>query len=269
MSERVLILSDLHMGHPVSRLERVAALAPLLEGVDTVVWNGDTWQEMTPPFRERSAEMLSELDALCAALGVRQRHLPGNHDPSWQGPGWLELAQGAIVVSHGDALMDGGSPWKREILLNQHVVDALWQQYPQARVNPVERHALAREIAVHLPSADHPEGRRLWQRAHDAIHPPQRALKILEAWLGQGNFGHAYCERFFPACQVLIIGHFHQHGLWRRGSRLILNTGSFMHPATPCWVEWHDGWLRFGVIDESTTDCRRGAVLGVWRIQSD
>lgn len=269
MSERVLILSDLHMGHPVSRLERVAALEPLLAGVDAVIWNGDTWQEMTPPFRARSEDMLAELDALCARLGVRQCHLPGNHDPGWPGPGWQELANGAIVVSHGDALMDAGSPWKREILLNQHVVEEIWRNCPSARHDPWLRHQLARQIALQLPSVDHPEGRSLPQRVHDAIHPPRRALKILESWLGQADAGHAFCERFFPGCQVLLIGHFHHHGIWRRGDRLILNTGSFMNPATPCWAEWHDGWLRFGTIRESPSACHRGSVLGVWRIHSD
>lgn len=269
MSDRTLILSDLHMGHPVSRLERVSALKPLLDGAGTVIWNGDTWQEMTPPFRARSEDMLGELDALCASLGIRQRHLPGNHDPGWPGDGWIELAQGNIVVSHGDSLFDEGSPWKREILLNRNVVRELWNEHPDAHHDPVHRHALARKIALRLLSTDHPEGRGLLQRACDAIHPPQRALKILEAWLCQADAGNTFCERFFPDCGVLLIGHFHHHGIWRRGRRLILNTGSFMNPAKPCWAEWHDGWLRFGEIEESPRACRKGDTLGVWQIHND
>ena len=269
MNERVLILSDLHMGHPVSRLERVSALKPLLDGVDHVIWNGDTWQELTPPFRQRSAHMLAELDALCGSLGVKQSHLPGNHDPGWPGSGWMELDDGNIIISHGDALFDEGSPWKREILLNQKLVRDLWSAHPDARHSAEVRHQLAREIALKLPSQEHPEGRSLLQRAWDAALPPRRAIKIIESWHFQSDAGNAFCDAFFPNAQVLVVGHFHQHGAWRRGQRLILNTGSFMNPAKPCWVEWHQGWLSFGEITESPHACHKGKKLGVWRLHND
>lgn len=266
MREPVRLLSDLHLAHRASRVERVAALQPLLEGAGTVIFNGDTWQELTRSVRGTSAAMLDELRDLCAKVGCDPVFLSGNHDPGWPGPGWVELAGGRIVVTHGDALLFDGSPWKREILGHRKEVLALWRNHPTASSEVAERLRLAREIARALPSRDEPRGKRLWQRAWDAVVPPQRALRMLQAWWSQDALAAEFCRRYFPNAEVLVIGHFHRHGCWVRDHRRIINTGSFVNPGRAHWVEWHDGWLRRGVIDESPDACRLGAILDVWRM---
>ena len=265
MRQPVRVFSDLHLGHRVSRIASVAALRPMLEGAGTAVFNGDTWQELTRCVRERSAEMLEELKALCASVGCDAVFLSGNHDPGWPGPGWVELAGGRIVITHGDAILFEGSPWKREILSNPEKVLELWAEHPEADEDPGERLRVARAIARCLPSQDQPAGKRIWQRAWDAAIPPQRALKMLQAWTFQGTYAEAFRRHYFPKAEVLVIGHFHRHGFWRRGSRLIINTGSFVNPGRALWVEWRDGYLRRGVIDETPERCSLGEVLGVWR----
>ena len=40
----VRILSDLHLGHRVSRISSVECFRPLIAGAGTVVFTGDTWQ---------------------------------------------------------------------------------------------------------------------------------------------------------------------------------------------------------------------------------
>ena len=101
MKEPVRIVSDLHLGHRLSRLTRVAALRPLLAGAGTVIFNGDTWQELTGAVAGRAAEMLDELQTLCAQEACVPVFLSGNHDPGWPGPGWVELAGGRVIVTHG------------------------------------------------------------------------------------------------------------------------------------------------------------------------
>lgn len=267
MKEPVRIFSDLHLAHPVSRIERVSALRPLLDGAGTVVFNGDTWQELTRAVRSRSAEMLGELRELCREAGCEAVFLSGNHDPGWPGPGWLALAGGRIAVTHGDALLFDGAPWKREILTNDWKVRELWAQHPEAGEHIGERLRLAREIARALPSQDDRGGRHWWQRAWDAATPPQRALRMLQAWCSQGSLAAGFCEQYFPTAEVIIIGHFHRHGRWRRGGRLIINTGSFVAPGRAHWVEWHGGWLRRGVIEESPATCTLGETLDLWRME--
>lgn len=266
MNGPVRILSDLHLGHRVSRVQQVSALRPLIAGARTVVFNGDTWQELAAPFRERAARMLDELRQLCADEGAEPVFLPGNHDPGWRGPGYVELAEGRIVVTHGDALWFDGSPWKREILTAGERVRELWARYPAAERDVVERLQLAREIARALPSKEYPLGRRFVQRAWDAVLPPKRALKMIEAWFTQGVAGARFCERYFPRAEVLVIGHFHHHGCWQKSGRVVINTGSFLDPGRAHCVEWHDGWLTRSEIDETPDTCRIGRRLGVWRL---
>lgn len=265
MNEPVRILSDLHLGHHLSRVDRVSALQPLIAGAGTMIFNGDTWQELAQPFRARSEAMLEQLKTLCAAEGAVAVFLPGNHDPGWTGPGWIELAGGRIIITHGDALLTEGSPWKREILTCGPRIKELWQQRPAAGHDAAERLNLARDISRTLCSVEHPLGHRFIQRAWDAVVPPQRALKMITAWLTQGAAGARFCDRYFPHAEVLVIGHFHRHGCWRKHRRLIINTGSFLNPGRAHWVEWHNGLLTRGVIDESPQSYRLGRTLGSWR----
>ncbi len=265
MKEPVRVLSDLHLGHKISRIGTVSVLRPLIAGAGTVIFNGDTWQELAKPFLARSTVMLGELETLCADEGVEAVFLSGNHDPGWPGRGWVELAEGKIVIMHGDALLFDGSPWKREILVNGARVLELWEQHPLADRDTGERLRVAREIARELCSVEYPNGRHFIQRAWDAILPPKRAVKMLEAWFTQGSAGAKFCDAYFPDAEVLVIGHFHREGCWEKNGRRIINTGSFTSPGRAHWLEWNDGWLSRGLIDENPDACRKGATLDVWR----
>lgn len=265
MNEPVRVLSDLHLGHKVSRIEDVASLRPLIAGAATVIFNGDTWQELARTFYDRSIAMLEALKALCHEEGAEAVFLSGNHDPGWPGPGWVELAGGRIIITHGDALLFAGSPWKREILTSGQRIMELWDQHPAADQDVEERLRVARKIARELCSVEHPTGRHFIQRAWDAVLPPGRAVKMIESWALQASAGATFCESYFPHAEVLVVGHFHREGSWRKNGRQIINTGSFMAPGRAHWVEWNDGWLSRGCIDETPELCTKGPTLDVWR----
>lgn len=266
MKEPVRILSDLHLGHRVSRIASVESLRPLVAGAATVVFNGDTWQELAKLFRENSATMLEELRRLCAAEGAEPVFLSGNHDPGWPGAGWAQLAGGKILITHGDTLFAEGSPWSREALARRDQVAEILARHPAADRDPAERIAMAREMAGLLRAASYPKGRRLWQRALDAVRPPRRAYEMLRVWATQPAAAAAFAERYFPAAEVVIIGHFHRAGIWRRRGRLVINTGSYMNPGPALWVDYHAGWLSCGRVNESGPQYERGEVLGRWRV---
>jgi len=268
-ARHIRVLSDLHLGHKLSRVPDVQALRPLLDGVDTVVFNGDTWQELARKFRPLAEQQLAELRQLCADAGATAVFLSGNHDPGWAGDGWLSMADGRVVVTHGDAILHGSSPWKREIMRNPERVAALWRAHPRADVDAAERIRLARAIASELRTVEHASGRSLVMRAWDAAIPPGRALRMIDAWLRQGIEGARFCERYFPDAEILVIGHFHRAGCWRRNGRVVVNTGAFLSPGRACCVDWFaaQGRLTWTDIDESDPNAfRAGAIRETWRL---
>ncbi|MCW1913658.1 metallophosphoesterase family protein [Luteolibacter sp. GHJ8] len=265
MTSPVRILSDLHLGHRVSRIASVEQLRPLIAGAGTVVFNGDTWQELAAIFREKSAVMLEELKALCAQEGAEMIFLSGNHDPGWDGPGWVELAGGKILITHGDAFYAEGSPWSREAFARHEQVAELWAQHGAAAGDPAKRIELARKIALVLRAATYPKGQKIWQRVMEAVRPPRRAYEILRVWTQQADAAADFAARYFPKAEIVVMGHFHRTGMWRRGNKLILNLGAFLPPGAAWWAEYEGGYLRVGKIDEGEIYQRR-EVLGVWRI---
>ena len=57
---KIRVLSDLHLGHPSSLVGNVSELNPLLEGIDVLVLNGDTIQDLNPHWNEKSKQMFSQ-----------------------------------------------------------------------------------------------------------------------------------------------------------------------------------------------------------------
>lgn len=264
LREPVRILSDLHLGHAASRIRRTEVLRPLVSGAGTVIFNGDTWQELSAPWRDRSAAMLDELRKICAEEKTDTVFLTGNHDPGWEGPGWITLADGRIVVTHGDCLFPAGSPWKREVFRARETIARWWSERPEAATNITARMRLARDLARTYKSLEFPMGRNLLARAWDAVMPPQRALHMIASWWLRPQSAARFLATFFPRAEALVIGHFHLHNRWEIDGRLVIDTGSHVIPGRAHWVEWNEGWLRRGPVIESPESFRMGAAIDVW-----
>jgi hypothetical protein len=89
---------------------------------------------------------------------------------------------------------------------------------------------------------------------------------MLRAWASQGAKAAEFLERYFPAAEVMVIGHFHWPGRWHIGDKLVINTGTFVSPNAAHWVEWQGGLLRRGRVIEKDGICRMGEALDVWRL---
>jgi hypothetical protein len=127
------IVSDLHLGHRGSRVETAEQLAPLIEGVGTLVSNGDTFQELSSQYREQGRRLFDEWRGMMADRGVEFIALPGNHDPGVGDSHSLDLQDGAVFVSHGDAIFAENAPWKRMVpKLRGEIAEAFRQAGPEA-----------------------------------------------------------------------------------------------------------------------------------------
>ncbi|MFK7851008.1 MAG: metallophosphoesterase [Akkermansiaceae bacterium] len=262
----VRIFSDVHLGHRASRVTDTEQLRPLIAGAGTVIFNGDTWEELARPWRERSQEMLGELKEMLNQEGCDSIFVPGNHDPHWQYPRYLSLAEGRIVITHGDALLRDSSPWKREILANQEVIDQIWNENPNAEIDLDARLKVANQIATRLQSIEHTKSRRYYSRVIDAALPPKRALAMLSAWIQQGRHGADFCEQYLEKAEFLVIGHFHHAVVRKNKGKTIINTGSFVVPGPARWVSWDGKFLETGRVLEKGGPCSLGGKSHTWNL---
>lgn len=228
----IRIISDIHFGHPGCIVERVENLAPLFRGARTVVFNGDSVELRFLAGRQAGQKNAELLRRACLAEGAQPVFLNGNHDPIVASENHLDLVGGAVLVTHGDLLFHDISPWSSEaaIMKDAHTKaltelgDDLFHDF-ETRLKASKRAALAME----LHRSRLPQGplariatvlRECW--------PPWRPLQIVRCWAVMPGKAVALARVFRPRARILIIGHTHLCGVWRRGPRIVINTGSFL-----------------------------------------
>lgn len=257
LREPIRIFSDVHLGHPSSLARTPEDLAPLLEGAGTAVFNGDTVETVAREDRAEAEGHLELLRAFCAARGVGAVFLNGNHDPEVSAANHLDLAGGAVLVTHGDALFEDLSPWSRDGAVmgaafrrELAAMDEAGRGSFEARLKAVKRAALA----IEDNGSTLPKGgfvgvlKKLLREAW----PPWRALSLMRFWRESPHRAAALAARFRPRARFVVFGHTHYGGVWRIGPRVVVNTGSFLPMGSRTLVElggrrlWVRGILRRG-----------------------
>jgi predicted phosphodiesterase len=262
MKEPILILSDLHLGHSGSVIDEVSALESLLGDARTLILNGDTWQELTLDFQAKGRVMWEQWQAICRQRGIEIVILPGNHDPGQGMQDYAELADGRIVVMHGDAVFPDVAPWNRTAIRKAAEIRAMIESHPP--VTLADRFAMTKIISRMLIPRYVPHGKNWFVRIWDAIHPPSRAWRMIVSWATMVSETRQFSARYFPRAEVMICGHFHRCGIWQKNGFLVINSGSFMPPGGAYWCEYRDGMLRVGTIKRRSDGWQRDEVLGVW-----
>lgn len=245
----VRILSDLHLGHDMCTIRRVAGLRPLLEGVRTVIFNGDTFEARAECFRHQAAEALEELRALCADCGAEPVFLTGNHDPDCWPHDSLELAGGAVFITHGHVFQRLISPWSAKLRLCRPALEKILAEYPaEAWQDLSVRFEIARRLCLAMPPSDTRQKNRslagLAGLVLREIWPPTRPLSVLRVWQALPGTVAEFARTFCPQAQVAIFGHTHRAATWRRDGRLLVNTGAFVTFARPRLVDLDGPLLR-------------------------
>jgi predicted phosphodiesterase len=256
------ILSDLHLGDERSWLRDPAALAPLLDGVDSLLLNGDTCDTQ----HDISPVEVAALKQNFAARVPQITFLTGNHDPDISDAHELALADGHVWVTHGDVLFDDIAPWSRQqpelarrlaVLRSNHSATD-WQE-----IGP--RLRMMREASRHLPREQPPGsgGRtvRLRRMARD-LFPPTRALAMLRAWTAAPGRAGRLAAAQRPAARFVVMGHIHFPAVRRlRDGRVFINTGSFSPPLGALCVDLVGPTLRVRQIIGQRDAFRPGRVI--------
>jgi hypothetical protein len=103
---------------------------------------------------------------------------------------------------------------------------------PAAHRNDLDTHlAIASWVAHREFTGD-------FGQAHDGheqslLTQPLNLARVAYYWATVPGLAAEFANRFTPDTRVVIFGHSHLPGVWRRDGRLILNTGSFTFPRLP------------------------------------
>ena len=243
MKEPVRIVSDLHLGHPASRIDEVAKWLPLMDGVGTLVINGDACEQRYRKWQERGDEQLEALKTAAVDRGVELILLRGNHDPWVSDTDYLELGNGAMVVTHGDALFRHLSPWSPKVMKLRDQMDAVWAG---ADIDTLDGWFAAVQACRTLKPGKLGDAEELGGMGPltvplRMVWPPWRVPMMLKSWWQAPGRARDFCERFFPQAKLMVFGHTHWPGVWQRGGCTVMNAGGYLSLGGSRVVDLKDG----------------------------
>jgi predicted phosphodiesterase len=238
---RTIVLSDLHLGRP-GGAGRAAAFEALAGDCDRLIVNGDAAELHHESFRAAAERELDALRDLCVTRGVRIDFIAGNHDPFVSELRALELADGAVYITHGDALHPALAPWSPYAASMRRAFEAAMRAAPPDMPEDQARFAAAREAAL-AEWATMGAGAHVSTLANMAVRP-HRALRALAFWGVYPRLVEDWAARFAPRAGTIVVGHSHRPFIRTRGARALVNTGAYGFPGKPLAVVLEDGIVR-------------------------
>ena len=228
----LLILSDIHFGHPASAVRDPEQLESLFSGFETVLFNGDTVEMLTQQNRENAQSQVEEIGQLCLSQGAKPVFINGNHDPVISSANHLDLFGGSVLVTHGDILFHELAPWGREAaFMGETHTNILKKMCREALTDFDERLFAAREasISLEMHEMNYPQGKmaKLLTILRESW-PPWRVLRIVKYWMQTPHRATMLAQIFRPFAKYVLIGHTHYAGIWESEGCTIINTGAFL-----------------------------------------
>lgn len=228
------ILSDIHFGDRASTVRDLAQLGPLLSDPAAVIFNGDTLDTRPGPHPAITATTRETVRDFVQRSPTSLVCLTGNHDPDFTTDHARNLANGAVLVTHGDIAFDNIVPWGQDAALARQLVARERACLP-ASPSLEDLLAAHRRAALAIPQRHQSEPSRLRYLASylaDTVWPPTRIPRILQAWAQMPARISALAAVHRPRARFIINGHTHRPGIWRRpDGRVVINTGSYCPPS--------------------------------------
>lgn len=226
------ILSDLHLFDARTQVRAWRQLEPLLDGVRTLVLNGDSCEMR----RGVTSAQVAALKEFFQSRVPEVVFVTGNHDPDISDTHELLAAGGRVWVTHGDVCLDDLTPWSRHAAEIKRMVAALLAAEPALDYMRLDvRMRIARAVA--RAEQNVPDYITAGWRAHLAwgwrtFFPPRQTLAMVRCWRDLPALATGFAVAQRPTAQVVVLGHVHFPGVWRRGTAgpVIVNTGSFFRP---------------------------------------
>ena len=269
-NEPIRILSDIHLGHPASLVGDPADLTPLFDGISTLVFNGDTVEHRFRKDQEQARKNLETLRETCSKSGIIPIFINGNHDPDISAYNHLDLAEGAILVTHGDMLFHNIAPWSIESDVMQSAHREALEKIEEEAFHDFEKRLHANKcgsLALELHESNIPRGplaraatflRECW--------PPWRPFQIFGHWAQVPGKAVDLARVFRSRARFIFIGHSHYSGIWKRGPRVIINTGSFLPLSGRSLIDLNDHQLSVRQIDRISGKFYPGKIVAKFEV---
>jgi UDP-2,3-diacylglucosamine pyrophosphatase LpxH len=227
---RTLILSDLHLGRPDGAC-RADAFETLVADFDRVIVNGDIAELHHTAYQADAELELARFRDICHTRGTKLDLIAGNHDPFVSSVRSLSLADGAIYITHGDALHPAVAPWSPHAAVMRSAFEAALAAAPREMRSDAAHFLAAREAAI-------AEWRHMGNGAHvstvrSMLLHPSRALSVVRYWSGYAALAAAWTDRHAPEAGTVVIGHSHRAFHRSIAGRQVVNTGSYGFPGRP------------------------------------
>ncbi len=238
------IISDVHYQDPASWIQELSQLEPLLQGVDLLIVNGDL---LDTQILTDAGPTVAKIKTFIAERVPQVIYVTGNHDPDISATHEISLAQDAIWITHGDVFFDDIAPWGRPVIELRRRIRALAGDLPTAEFRKLEtRFKIFRQVTLKLPREHDPESRGFFakcRRIFRAAFPPTRILTMIRVWREMPDIASRFADEQRPRAKVILTGHTHFHGVWKRGRHVIVNTGSLCAPREGQIVDLTDNAL--------------------------
>jgi predicted phosphodiesterase len=263
----IRIFSDIHYGDRASQVSTLAQLRPLLDSTPgRLVLNGDTLDSRAGPDPAYTAACLAEVRAFFSGHHSATTYLTGNHDPTISSEHVLELAEGRVLVTHGDIAFGDIVPWGRDRHIIEPRIDTeLAQLGPAERDDIDRRFAIWRRVAAEIPQRHQSErnlAKYIFRYALDTVWPPQRTLIILRAWREHRYRMARLAREHWPRAKYVLVGHTHRPGIWRmREGVTVINTGSFCPPTGGYLVDVESSRLVVRQLEQRAGEFRPGRTV--------
>ena len=264
--ELTRIFSDLHYGDHASRVDRLAQLRPVLDGVTHLVLNGDTLDTRVGPFPAHTAECRAAVKEFFPREVAATSFLTGNHDGDFSSLHHLDLANGKVFVTHGDIFFDDIVPWSHDAALISHRIAEELRALPTELHDQLDhRLAVFRRVVVSIPQRHQAERNKLKFALHyiaDTVWPPSRILRVLRAWRLAPSRAAELTRQHRPAAGFVLCGHTHRPGIWRSPMGVtVINTGSFCPPLGGYLVDITEEKMTVRAVTARNGEFRPGEVI--------
>ncbi|MDQ8186654.1 metallophosphoesterase [Pelagicoccus sp. SDUM812002] len=273
MSSKIRIVSDLHVGHRASVIDDLAALAPLAEGVDWLIFNGDTLELKYGDLDVDHYDAIREKQRFETEMqkwGCKVSVITGNHDPEISEIHSLNILDGKVFITHGDGLFPEIAPWSSNIAnLRKHAAIIDPEATGKTEQDLHDYLHLHKLVTSRAHKDDKKYNPTLWGKLKIFLHqawPPTTPFRILKSWREVPYRAVSLAERFGLSPKFIVVGHTHKPGIWKRGQQTVINLGSyFPWPGSRC-IDIEENSLSVRKIHKRQNDIRIGQVVASFEL---